>query len=52
MWCYTNDTETVYKGVDYTSKFRRWPNDSINGEETLANLTDYHFFNKEFVLNS
>jgi hypothetical protein len=40
---YTNHTETLNEGVDYTSKFRRGPNDSINGEETLANVRDYHF---------
>jgi hypothetical protein len=43
VWRYTNPTETVYEGVDYTSKFRRVPIDSINAEETLANATDYHF---------
>jgi hypothetical protein len=41
MWCYSDHTETVYEVVDYTSQFRRGPNDSINGEETLANMSDY-----------
>jgi len=49
MWCYTNHTQTVYDSVDYNSEFRRGPNDSINGEETLANLGG-HFLNKDFVL--